>query len=232
MGILYFVPARRFADGKVPDVVKPRRLAVAGAVCLEDLGLGHLDGAQLSQRQTSSGPDGGSGMVIGFRVPANENGYYPEEQDWRPVEKGALYVGWAKGAAPGPEVFLRADALPGTSPVVLADGNTWEFIPSAALPTVLTYDASGADAMVPRARDAAHFAASDWLFDYLIQGDTRPYQEVAQHVVTCLQTRYRIGLIEFKALGLLSQDLTGRITCAAVGLDYDEVMGKKKIVEA
>ena len=30
MGILYFVPARRFADGRVPDVVKGEALSALG----------------------------------------------------------------------------------------------------------------------------------------------------------------------------------------------------------
>lgn len=228
MGCLYYIPARRFPGLRVPDVLKARRLSGEGP-CLEDFGLGHLDGASLHCRPVrGAGPDGGAGLTLGLGLPASETGHFPETQEWRPVDGGALYVGWKTGARPGPETFLRKDALPGTSPVKLADGQVWEFTPSSALPEVMTYSPGGELVFVPRGCDAAHFAACEWLMGYVLEGGAQPYAEIVERVVVCLQARYHLGLFEFLALGLFTTDLNTRIVFAALGLDYEEVVHGKK----
>lgn len=228
MGCLYFIPARRFPDKRIPDVVKSRALT-PDAPCLEEFGLGHLAGTRLTYRAVrGAGPDGGAGLIIGLRVTSPETGHFPEEQTWQPADGGNLYIGWKTNEKPGPDVFLRDNALPGNSPVKMADGNTWEFVPSSALPEVMTLDTAGNVAFVPRAGDAAHFAACEWFMAYLVEGGKRPFVDVAQRIVTCLQSRYHIGIGEFLALGLFSTDMNTRVILAALGLDYDEVVHGKK----
>lgn len=229
MGCLYYIPARRFPEGRVPDVLKSRRVLPDASVSLEDAGLGHLAGVQLTYRAVrNAGPDKGAGLVIGLRMASNETGCFLAEQTWQPVDGGELFVGWKTGEQPGPEVFLRDGALPGTSPVTLADGKVWEFIPSGALPEVMTVDTAGQMVFRPRAQDAAHFAASEWLMDYLMAGGARSYTEIVERLVVCLQARYHVGLQEFLALGLFTTDLNTRVVLAALGLDFDEVVGGKK----
>lgn len=233
MGVLYFVPARRFPNSRVPDVLKARGVVPAGdgpwAPCLEDFGLGHLAGAGLTYRGVrGAGPDGGAGLVIGLGTPANETGYYGENQVWQPVEGGNLYVGWPTVGPPVPDVFLRKEALPGSSAVKMGDGHIWEFTPSSALPEVLTYDGAGQMALLPRESDAAHFAASEWLMTYVVERQQQPYLEILQRVVTCLQARYHVSLVEVLALRLFTTDLNTRIVLAALGLDYEEVVNGKK----
>lgn len=229
MGCLYFIPARRFPGERVPDVIKPQRMTPEGALSLDDVGLSHLDGAGLNYRSVrGAGPDGGAGLVVSLRTPANETGHFPESQTWQPVDGGALFIGWPTDAKPGPDVFLRKDALPGTSPVTMADGNEWAFVPSAALPEVMKYNGAGEVVFMPRAQDTAHFASSDWLMTYSMEGGTRSFTEIVGHVVTCLQARYHISVYEFLALGLFSTDLNTRIVLATLGLDFDEVVHGKK----
>jgi hypothetical protein len=263
MGVLYYVPARRFDGGRMPDVLKPSRLAGDG-VSLEGVGLGHLDGAPLSFRGVrNNGPDGGAGLVVGLRSPANETGVFAGQR-WQPCAGGDVFIlmdngqgtmdngggpaGDRRGVAPGentagtavphsfgnspgrpgPEVFLRGDALPSVTDVVMADGNAWGFVPTKALPEVMRLDGAGELCWMPRARDAAHFEASAWLMDFLLaEGETRPYVDTLARVAVCLGARYHVSLMEVQALGLFSTDLLTRIVCACVGIDFDEVVGKK-----
>lgn len=219
-GCLYFIPARRFPERRVQESLKARRITPEGALSLEDVSLGHLDGAALSYRGVlGAGPDGGAGIVIGLRTPANETGYYPEAQEWIPAEGGALYIGWPKGAQPGPEVFLRADALPPENAVTMADGRVWELVPTTSLPEVMGYGDDGAVSFRPRPRDAAHFAASAWLYAWARAGEPAPYMDIVQRVAVCLGARYHVGLVEVLALGLFSTELLNPVVFACLGIE-------------
>lgn len=211
MSCFYFIPARRF-DGAVPDVVKGAELV--------RLGLGHLDGAPLAFRGVvGSGPGGTAGLCIGLRIPANETGYYPDRQEWHPADGGNLYIGWPKGLPPGPETFIRADALPPENAVTMADGRVWELVPTASLPEVMGYSGSGEVVFRPRARDAAHFEASAWLYGYAQAGEPAQYLDVLSRVAVCFGARYHVSLIEVLALGLFSTELLNPVVLACLGLD-------------
>lgn len=226
MGLLYFVPAGRFPGGAVPDGVKPRRLAGEGAVCLEDLGLAHLDGGITASRVVrTAGPDGGAGLVLGFRVPANETGYFKGAQEWRPVEGGKLYIGWAQGKKPGPDDLIRAGALPSVMEVRMADGNTWGFVPTDALPSTLCYGADGEVNMRPRPCDLEHYAASEWLMGFLQSGESRPYVDTLARVAVCMGARYHVSLLEVLGLELFSTELLQPVVFACLGIDEKKTTG-------
>lgn len=218
-GCLYYLPARRFDGKRVPDVLKGEQLAAVG--------LGHLKGAAISYRGVRNGaPDGGAGLVLGVNHPTNETGVFPD-QHWQPCDGGDLFIGWPKDAQPGPSVFERKDALAATDTVVMADGNPWGFIATKALPEVMGFDSSGNPAWTPRVCDAAHFDASQWLMEYLLSGEDRMYTDIVARVATCLGARYHVGMAEVMALRLFSTDLNVRVVCACLGIDYDELTGKK-----
>lgn len=220
IGCLYFVPARRFQNLRVQDAVKAKRLTPEGALSLEDIGLAHLDGAPVTYRGVlGAGPDGGAGLVIGLRTPANETGFWGDQQQWRPVDGGGLFIGWAAGdTKPGPDVFLRDDALPSEADVVMADGNTWGFVPTVSLPEVMGCGPDGGLTFRPRAKDTAHFAASAWLKEYASKGEPAPWLDVLQRIAVCLGARYHVGLIEVLALELFSTELLNPVVFACLGI--------------
>lgn len=219
MGCLYYIPARRFEDARIPDTIKGEALA--------GLGLGHLQGASLTYRGVrNSGPDGGAGLVLGVNTPASETGVWLSEQTWQPANGGDVFIGWKTDAKPGPDSFLRANALPAKTEVVMGDGNPWGFVVTSALPMVMCLDSAGEIDWKSRPSDAAHFAASEWLFDYLCGGE-RTYVDIVANVATCMASRYAISPIEIMALELFSTDLNAEICCACTGIDYDEYTGKK-----
>jgi hypothetical protein len=220
MGLLYYIPARRFEHGAVPESVKSRRVTPEAAVCLEDLGLAHLDGGITAYRGVrTAGPDGGAGLVLGFRVPANETGFFKDAQEWRPVLGGDLYLGWATGSQPGPDAFLREDALAAEMEVRMGDGNVWGFVPTRALPETYGYGPDGELTTRPRAKDAAHFAASEWLMQFLQSGEPRPYIDTLERVAVCLGARYHVSLVEVLALELFSTDLFQAVVFACLGIE-------------
>lgn len=219
MGCLYYIPSRRFEGGRVPDVVKGEALAA--------LGLGHLVGAPVSFRGVrNQGPDGGAGLVVGLRTSASETGVFAGVQHWQPVAGGDVFVGWPKAVPPGPEVFERVDALVAKPELhaKLGDGNLWGFVPSEALPMRLTVDEAGELARRPRVNDAAHYAASQKLFELLGQLSTgRDYEvtlvEAWQLIVDCLSTRYHLDFNTGLALGLFEESLYYGALKAALGVD-------------
>ena len=232
MGVLYYIPARRFEGGRVPESVKARRVAGDGAVCLEDLGLGHLDGAPLTYRGVrNQGPDGGAGLVIGLRVPADKTGIFKGKQHWMPCEGGEVFLGFAQGienselgivnGAPGPETFLRAGALDASISIPLGDGNVWGFIETAALPSRAVYDSEGKRAWAQRAEDGLHYAASKWLFACARSTEAVPYFDIIDRVAVCLGARYHVSALEIFALGLFSMELSDAIVYACLGIDLE-----------
>lgn len=217
-GCLYYLPARLF-NGPTPDTLKGDGLAAHG--------LGHLDGARLAFRGVRNhGPDGGAGLCIGLAVPASETGIFPG-QTWQACNGGDLWLGWLDGAQPGPEVFLRANALDATNEIALADGHLWGFVETRALPEVMGFDTAGQVTWRPRAEDQAHYEASAWLMDYLLSADSRAYLDILTRVATCLGARYHISATEMLALRLFSTDLNLPVVCACLGIDYGELTGKK-----
>lgn len=226
MGCLYYVPARRFPNEAVPEGVKSRRVTPDAAVCLEDLGLAHLDGGITAYRGAKRGPDGGAGIVIAFRVPANETGYFPDRQTWRPVLGGDLFIGWdTASGAPGPDDFIRDKALAASMSVRMADGNEWGFVPTAALPETLGCGDDGQPTMRPRACDAAHFAACEWLMQFLASGEKRGYMETLERVAVCLGARYHISIVEVLVLELFSTDLLTDVVFACLGIEEKKTGG-------
>lgn len=220
MGCLYYIPARRFPGGKVPDVVKGDALA--------EFGLAHLAGAALTHRGVrNSGPDGGAGLVVGLGVSAGETGVFKAEQEWQPVRGGDLWLGWKASSVPGPEVFLRGRALAARASVMMGDGNEWGFTPTRALPERLGMTDAGEEAWLPCPEYSEHYAASAWLMDYLVAMEDAPLLDVVDRVVCCLATRYHISRLEVAVLGLYREDLNLRIICACLGLDWDAVVKKK-----
>lgn len=221
MGALYYIPARRFPDGRVPDMVKPARLTPEGAASLESLGLGHLAEGPLTFRVVrNSGPDGGAGLVIGLRIPAGETGVFLSDQTWHPCEGGAVYLGWYTAAGqPGPEVFLRARAPRPTVSIPLGDGQVWGFVESDALPQRAVFDASGERAWAPRESDALHYEACAWLADYAQCGEGRAYFDILDQVSVCLSARYHVSALEVLGLGLFSTDLNDAVVYACLGVD-------------
>lgn len=228
MGVLYFVPARRFPEGKVPDVVKPRRLAgesqtgMSAPLSLEDLGLGHLDGAGLGFTRANNGPGGTGGLVIGFRT--GKTGYFPATQTWRACEDGAIFIGWyTEAGMPGPEELIRPDAPEALSTVKLADGRHWGFSPTSALPEVACYDDAGRRVWRARAEHSAHYEASAWLMDFLTEPNgVRPYDEIMERVAVCLGSRYYLGVLELRALGLFATDLLDAVVFACLGVSPEK----------
>lgn len=224
MGVLYYIPARRFPDKlNAPETLKGEALA--------KVGLGHLDGAKMAFRSVvNNGPDRGAGLCISLGIPASKTGVFKDSQTWQPCNGGDIWLGWYTDDKPGPETFLRLNALPGESSAVLGDGNTWEFVPTRALPEVLTFDSAGKTKWSPRPSDAEHFAASEWLMDYLLKGDQRPLLDVVERLSVCLGARYHVSVMEVIALGLFVTSLNLRVVCACLGIDYDELTGKKNEV--
>ncbi len=242
MGALYYIPARRFPDGRVPDTVKSRRTLIAEAVrqgdaslglnglSLDSIGLGHLDGAVLTYRAVrNQGPDGGAGLVIGLRVPTGDTGIFKDRQTWHPCNGGDLFFGWTD-AQPGPDTFLRDRALSASVSVPLGDGNRWGFIATAALPERAVFDASGQPTWAPRAEDAAHYEASKWLMNYATVQEPQPYFDIIDRVAVCLAARYHVSKLEMLALGLFSTELNAPIVYACLGIDLAEDEEKKSEV--
>lgn len=210
MGLLYFIPARRFAGGKTPDVVKGDALA--------EFGLAHLAGAALTHRGVrNQGPDGGAGLIIGLGVPSGETGYFKDEQEWHPVQGGDLYVGWKDATTPN--ALIRARAPRATVNVALGDGQLWGFVETDALPQRAVFDAAGERAWAPRVCDEAHYEASAWIFDYVKNGGERTYFDVIDRVAVCLGARYHISAMEVIALGLFTTDLLDAVVYACLGID-------------
>lgn len=213
MGCLYYIPSRRFENGVVPDTLKDDLAAY---------GLGHLDGARLAFRGVrNGGPDGGQGLCIGMGLPISKVGMFAGAQEWRACEGGDLWFGWPKeSGAPGPELFRRADLLDAKHSCVLGDGNAWEFSPCSALPKVLSYDSAGELCRLPRASDALHFEASDWLFDFLCEGTKETtFAEIYRQLTICLAARYHVSMVEAVALGLWHDDTYHRAILSALGVD-------------
>lgn len=228
MGVLWYIPGRRFPDGRIPNTVP----AVAsdgdgGPLTLSDLGLGFLAGARLTFRGVHNrGPDGGAGLVIGLKTRANETGIFSGQQ-WTALDGGELFIGWPEGLQPGPEVFERTDTLRAKTRLVLGDGNEWGFVPSSALPAVLALDASGQMTREPRPGDAAHFEASDWLFRTfsaieLGQEVEASIPDAWRRIVTCLQTRYHVDFNVALALRLCEDSLVARAAWSALGVDFSK----------
>lgn len=237
MGLLYFIPSRRFPGGRVPDVVKARRLSQEGALTLEDVGLGYLDGASLTFRGVrNSGPDGGAGLIVGLGVPSGETGYFRDAQHWSPAQGGDLYIGWKTPPTPpqaggnvAPNALLRARAPRATVNVVLGDGQVWGFVATEALPQRAVFDAAGERAWAPRACDEAHYEASAWIFDYVKNGGERTYFDVIDRVAVCLGARYHVSAMEVIALGLFTTDLLDTVVYACLGIDVSAEEKKSEL---
>jgi hypothetical protein len=213
MGLLYYIPARRFPGGKTPDVVK--------GDALFQFNLDHLAGAALTFRGVrNQGPDGGAGLIIGLGVPSGETGYFASEQEWHPVQGGDLYVGWSRAnLRPSPNELLRQRAPKATVNVVLGDGQAWGFVATEALPQRAVFDAAGMPGWAPRVCDEAHYEASAWIFDYVKNGGERTYFDVIGRVAICLGARYHISAMEVIALGLFTTDLLDAVVYACLGID-------------
>lgn len=225
MGCLYYIPGRRFASGRVPDTVKSETVpgGAAGVETLEALGLGHLTGARLTYRVVrNSGPDGGNGLIIGIGVPANETGFFRDEQEWIATNGGALYVGWKASSRPRPDTFARERAPRPSVTVTLGDGNPWGFVESAALPQRAVFNSAGEAAWAPRDCDAAHYEACAWIADYARGGEGRPYFDILDRVAVCLGARYHVSVLEVVALGLFTTDLLEPVVYACLGVDISD----------
>jgi hypothetical protein len=102
---------------------------------------------------------------------------------------------------------------------VLGDGKVWEFTPSQALPKVLTYNDAGEACRLPRMEDGTHFAASEWLFEFLAEGARETtFLEIYEKLTVCLAARYRVSMVEALSLGLWHDDTYHRAVLAALGV--------------
>jgi len=220
MGLLYYIPARRFPGGKTPDVVKGDALA--------EFGLAHLAGAALTHRGVrNQGPDGGAGLIIGLGVPSGETGYFKDEQEWHPVQGGDLYVGWKD--APAPNALLRQRAPKATVNVVLGDGQAWGFVETSALPKRRVFDAAGERDWAPLVCYEAHYEAQAWIYDFLKQHDERAYDDILDRVAICLGSRYHISALEVVALGLFTTDLLDAICFACLGVEEKKTEAEPEV---
>jgi hypothetical protein len=214
--MLYYLPSRVF-DGSVPGSLD--------RVGLEIRGLGHLEGAAPSFRPCrNGGPDGGGGLVVAFGLAPELVGVFKDTQTWVCCDGGDVWVGWPSDQRPTPETLLRPGAIESPYGVTLADGHWWTFTPTGALPLVAGFDATGEYAPQQRPQDAAHYGASEWIYDWLDGGGAEVKMlDIVTRLAVCLGARYRVTLRECLALQLFSEEVLVDACMAALGIKKKDV---------
>lgn len=207
---LYFLPAP-------PDKqsVSPPDLTAAGLGYVMD------EGRSFTAIATSAGPNGGSGILIGF---VGDDGGEPalrfnaDSQAWRKSGDGKFWVGLQNDAdKPGPNDLARKRVISG-EPVKLRDGNEWivpiclSIVRGSTLPQALvlgedgqTWTLESLPEFVKLCKDAetvwAAFRQSTEKGDGKVRMDG---QESPRIAADALCVNYRIGPLEISLLKLWS----------------------------
>jgi hypothetical protein len=201
---------------------------------LPELGLTHLDGMAITQRDVMQGPNGTTGVLfvprekpdsiaarlMRYVAPDCKVGYYPKEQTWVNAGDG-LWLGWYNDQKPGPSDIVRVDATEGRA-LPLLDGNPWCIPSRDCLPTQFGFDSDGAMKDVPVGVGVKASAAIDWLNDWReghATGTGKEYTEIIAKMADVLAVNYRIGPKECIALGLFGR---GNLDQAAWYMLMDE----------
>lgn len=105
---------------------------------LDDVGLASVNIGWSHVPVLGNGPDGGQGVFCFCGNTDGPRGVHLDSQEWKP-EQGQdpprYWVGWVKGAKPGPADLARKKQHPGTA-VTLCDGNEWLIPLARQLPHV------------------------------------------------------------------------------------------------
>jgi hypothetical protein len=211
-GFLYYVTSR----------------AAMNKASLEALGLGPVFGkGSVPNVGVTGGPDGKNGVVfVCGPEPGQESqvaGYFPDKQEWVECVTDGYWLGWAKGAKPGPEDLARASMIPGYVGKLNDDG---EFLipilvsdcQETAVPKALSRGTSGKwdqETPLPQyaalCRDAEEalppLKALLWPED--TPDDEDPPEPLSREAmvdlaIRGLQVNYRLGPAEVNVLGLLT----------------------------
>lgn len=202
--------------------------------------LPHLfdDGAPVLIRQTFDGPGGAPGVLVALGEQPPE--YKAAAQEWR--EFAGAWIGWERGAMPGPEDLERAHIIPGYL-VRLGDGQQWQcpialYAPGrgwSALPKVYTYDKDGQPVETIQRRYESLFKMAGQIVDTVRDSDGASVdvdlgmKSEMDLCVEALAVNYRLSWREASALELLTTEAIHAISCAIIDLPaYKDLINTEK----
>ena len=159
-------------------------------------------------------------------------GFYPEDQEWRQVESETphFWLGWCKGAKPGPTDLARTESIMGYF-VKLRDGAEWlvpvarSFMPGTCLPELLLMGPGGK--VVSHVTDAYRGlfdragAIAEQVYKVNEDGAMQLSAEVSREekfalAVDALAVNYRIGIAEVNALELFDTQCMWNVILALI----------------
>lgn len=204
---------------------------------LRQLGLGYAFDADPTPRGCQSGPGGANGVIVCDErsVPLEKLGYWPARQTWKKHPIRDYWVGMYQEARPTPDDLARPEQIPGEW-LKLDDGNKW-LAPKARrweefdeqllwlcdLPKRLTLDDSGRwtlGEIKPRYERLwtlamAYEAAMN---EAIVNNGAQPdgtvrfqFDAIDDLAVGCLQTNYRVSVVELDMLGVYDLEARQRI---------------------
>jgi len=192
------------------------------ASAVELRAVGHaLDGPP-AVRETTRGPDGGPGHVLGRAAAPGSVGYWPDRHTWRPLRPGepaGAWLGYDPADLPTPADLLRREPIDGYEVTLEGrDGPSRWLVPVARifpegtnLPAALAIGPGGALVKEPLARYAAACRLAERLWDHVLAGQdgrppTEPMTDAEEFAAACeiLALNYRVGPAEMSALGALT----------------------------
>lgn len=194
------------------------------------------------------GNDGGSVLCDKRSKPANaRDGRDPATMEWRQIPKTISWIGWKKGAMPGPEQLERKEMLKGHR-IKMANGETWlcpaahEFDSadetfSSPLPKLIGMDKDGnytLEDVIPRY--AEFWKVGKLYFDILVGAiadsddlvaDMNLSHEIRDATI-CLGANYRTGAYEPVLLKLFTKYEAFKILKASADWPTIEAWDEKK----
>lgn len=205
------------------------------------VGLGHVFDAahQPAVGQSTAGPGGPGGCVLGDPSAAAGLGFYPEAQTWErlPGHAGTWIGRWNDRPLPTPEDLQRADGVPGYwTELEGPDGRRRWLVPTLRvhpsgtnLPQSIRMNSDGTltTVVLPRYAEICRQAVRLWDITRSVNGLLGPGEAAVEPMsdaeeflfaAAVLGVNYRVGPGELSMLGCLTTDNLKRVLYLAVDL--------------
>jgi hypothetical protein len=186
------------------------------------------------------GPDGGNGVCAIFHRPGADARvrYDAETQHWEECSGGSYWVGYEKGAAPGPVDLARKAQVNGHF-VELCDGQQWrvplvrQWDGRTSLPVriKLASDGSQLQQVSPKYEAVYNRVFSEWE-EWFNAGDDygRTFVQLVDYCSEVLSVNYHVSKWECSVIGLFDSENLREIFRAVADMDslYEMLEAQKK----